>query len=184
MSPEVGGLIVAGSYVPKTTTQLDALVKKSGDRLTTITISVNELLKSEADSATVIRDAVAKAETELKARRDVLIMTSRDLVRGKDERESLDIGNTVANALVQFMEQLQTRPRYIIAKGGITSSDMASKSLGMRCATVVGQAAPGVPLWRCDEPTSKMPGLPFIVFPGNVGGEDTLFEVVDGWRIV
>ena len=67
-------------------------------------------------------------------------------------------------------------------QGGITSSDMATKGLRMRCATVVGQAAPGVPLWRCDEDTSKWSGIPYIVFPGNVGSESTLFEVVDGWR--
>ena len=60
---------------------------------------------------------------------------------------------------------------------------MATKGLKIKCAQVVGQAAPGVPLWECFEESSKWPGLPFIVFPGNVGGVDTLYEVVEGWRI-
>jgi uncharacterized protein YgbK (DUF1537 family) len=60
---------------------------------------------------------------------------------------------------------------------------MATKGLGMRRALVVGQAAAGVPLWRCDEPTSKFTSLPYVVFPGNVGSEDTLYEVVERWRV-
>ena len=60
---------------------------------------------------------------------------------------------------------------------------MATKALRMKAATVVGQAAPGVPLWECHEETSKWSGIPFIVFPGNVGSPEALFQVVDGWRI-
>lgn len=52
----------------------------------------------------------------------------------------------------------------------------------MKRATIVGQAAPGVPLWRCDELTSRHRGVPFVVFPGNVGGEGTLSELVEGWH--
>lgn len=52
----------------------------------------------------------------------------------------------------------------------------------MKIATVVGQAAPGVPLWECLEETSKWKGIPYIVFPGNVGSNDTLFDVANGWR--
>lgn len=53
----------------------------------------------------------------------------------------------------------------------------------MKRALIVGQAAPGVPLWRCDEPGAKWPGLPYVVFPGNVGGEDGLYQVVERWRL-
>jgi uncharacterized protein YgbK (DUF1537 family) len=59
---------------------------------------------------------------------------------------------------------------------------MATKGLGMKIATVVGQAAPGVPLWECLEESSKWHGIPYIVFPGNVGSAEELFNVVNGWR--
>jgi uncharacterized protein YgbK (DUF1537 family) len=78
---------------------------------------------------------------------------------------------------------IDIRPRYIIAKGGITSSDTATKGLRMKRARVLGQAAPGVPLWRCDEETSRHRGVPFVVFPGNVGTDDTLAEVVEAWAM-
>ena len=70
-----------------------------------------------------------------------------------------------------------------MVQGGITSSDMATKGLNMKKAMIVGQAAAGIPLWRCDEETCKHPGLPYVVFPGNVGGNETLYDVVNGWRV-
>lgn len=182
LDKKVGGLIIAGSYVPKTTAQLKTLREKSGDKLTTIELSVKELLSSESAATTAITNAISQAESEIQRGQDVLIMTSRDLITGKDERESLNIGSVIAKNLVRFLQDLTTRPRYVIAKGGITSSDMATKGLRMKCATVVGQAAPGVPLWECFEESSKWAGIPYIVFPGNVGSEGTLFEVVKGWR--
>ena len=182
LSPTVGGLIIAGSYVPKTTSQLETLQQRSGTDLTTIVLDVPKLLQSKQSDADEISHAIAQAEKEISRGQDVLLMTSRDLVTGDDEARSLDIGTVVANALVAFLSGLTVRPRYIIAKvrsirgwerlnadveqGGITSSDAAKRSLGMKRALVVGQASSGVPLWRCDEETSKFRGLPFVVWPG------------------
>lgn len=182
LNKSVGGLIIAGSYVPKTTAQLKTLREEAGDKLTTIELQVDDLLQSEDVADSKVQDAITYAQREIERGQDVLIMTSRKLITGKDERESLNIGSVVAKSLVKFLQGLQTRPRYIVAKGGITSSDMATKGLKMKSATVVGQAAPGVPLWECFEETSKWAGIPYIVFPGNVGSEDTLYEVVKGWQ--
>ncbi|KAM5345244.1 hypothetical protein ACJ41O_011106 [Fusarium nematophilum] len=183
LSGDAGGLIIAGSYVPKTTAQLESLRNLSGDALTSIVLDVRKLLQSPDDASNEVQNALATAEAEIKRGQDVLVMTSRELIVGDDEAKSLDIGSTVARALVSFLKKLEQKPRYVIAKGGITSSDMATKGLRMKRALIVGQAAPGVPLWRCDEPESKWPGLPYVVFPGNVGTENTLFEVVNGWRV-
>ncbi|KAM0548081.1 hypothetical protein ACHAPJ_010139 [Fusarium lateritium] len=182
LSKSVGGLIIAGSYVPKTTAQLDALVQKSGNNLTTITLNVRALLESDQAAKADVEKAIELASEQIKQGQDVLIMTSRELVVGKDEVESLDIGSKVALALVSFLQGLQQKPRYIIAKGGITSSDMATKGLRMKRALIVGQAAPGVPMWRCDELESKWPGLNYVVFPGNVGQNDSLYEIVRQWK--
>lgn len=51
-------------------------------------------------------------------------------------------------------------------QGGITSSDLATKALEAKCAKIVGQALPGVPLWQLG-PESRHPGVPYIVFPGE-----------------
>lgn len=116
LSSSVGGLIIAGSYVPKTTSQLEVLRTRGGDKLTSIVIDVRRLLESEQKDLKEIADAVALAEKEISRGQDVLVMTSRELVKGDDERQSLNIGSTVAKALVSFLVDLKTRPRYIVAK--------------------------------------------------------------------
>lgn len=180
---KTGGLIVAGSYVPKTTAQLKFLRQSRGDKLAVIELEVAQLIASRDAAATTIADAASEASRELGSGMDVLVMTSRTLVKGDDPLSSLEIGSKVAEALVQLVELIQVRPRYIIAKGGITSSDAATKGLRMRRARILGQAAPGVPLWRCDEQTSRYPGVPYVVFPGNVGSEQLLAEVVEDWAV-
>jgi uncharacterized protein YgbK (DUF1537 family) len=178
-----GGLIVAGSYVPKTTSQLQRLRERRGSKLHTIELDVENLIAPSKESDDFVKAAVKDATERIKSGEDVLVMTSRKLVTGKDAHSSLEIGGKVASALVRIVENLEVRPRYIIAKGGITSSDAASKGLKMKRAMVLGQAAKGVPLWRCDEPTSRHTGVPFVVFPGNVGTEDTMADVVERWAL-
>ena len=38
--------------------------------------------------------------------------------------------------------------------------------MGARRAEVVGQALPGIPIWKLGE-GSRHPGIPYIVFPGD-----------------
>ncbi|KAF3759934.1 Aldo/keto reductase [Cryphonectria parasitica EP155] len=178
-----GGLIIAGSYVPKTTVQLDSLVQGRGTDLETIMLDVSELLRSPETVHGTLLDAANRAGTWITQGRDVLVMTSRELVTGADELSSLKIGSAVAEALVAFLRFLVPRPRYVIAKGGITSSDAATKGLMFRRAEIAGQAASGVPIWRCSESTSKWPEIPYAVFPGNVGERDTLRDLVASWAV-
>jgi uncharacterized protein YgbK (DUF1537 family) len=53
----------------------------------------------------------------------------------------------------------------------------------MKRRMVVGQVVPGVLLWRCDEPTSRNAEVPYVVFPGNVGDEDSLADFVERWAL-
>ncbi|PYH45686.1 uncharacterized protein BP01DRAFT_356313 [Aspergillus saccharolyticus JOP 1030-1] len=203
-----GAFILAGSYVPKTTAQLNCLTTRHGpngtNSLAILTLDVPALLHSYTDPdlhTKTIASLIHEAQTSLLAGKDTLVMTSRDLVTSpntggqqqqqqqQQEQEeenpnlNLQIGSRVAGAMVEVLRGVvqRVRPRYIIAKGGITSSDAATKGLGIKRAMVVGQAAPGVPVWRCNEPTSRHAGIPFVVFPGNVGGEETLSDLVEAW---
>ncbi|KAL4987945.1 NADP-dependent oxidoreductase domain-containing protein [Aspergillus falconensis] len=176
-----GGLILAGSYVPKATEQLKSLIDGQGSDLQVITLGVEDLLRSPEHAEQTALNAADKAGQFILKGQDVLVMTSRDLITGGDSISSLKIGRIIAAALVLFVRTLIPRPRYIIAKGGTTSSDAACKGLRMRRARVLGQVAPGVLLWRCNEPTSKFSGIPYIVFPGNVGEVDTLRDLVAAW---
>jgi uncharacterized protein YgbK (DUF1537 family) len=79
--------------------------------------------------------------------------------------------------MVDVAQRLTTPPRYVIAKGGITSNDLALKAFGVHQATVPGQVAPGIPCWVLGE-EARFPGVPYVIFPGNVGTPQTLAEVI------
>lgn len=97
LDPKVGGLIIAGSYVPKTTAQLKVLREKSGDDLKVIELQVQELLESPEVATRCVTEAQNLAAEYIEKGEDVLVMTSRDLVTGKDGTESLNIGATVVS---------------------------------------------------------------------------------------
>ncbi|KAL4036028.1 hypothetical protein IC575_004750 [Cucumis melo] len=178
-----GGLIVVGSYVPKTTKQVQELKSRCGLFLRCIEVSAAKLsMSTEEEREEEIKRAAMLADIYLKAHKDTLVMTSRELITGKSPLESLEINVKISAALVEIVQRINTRPRYILAKGGITSSDIATKALGAKCARIIGQALSGVPLWQLGH-ESRHPGVPYIVFPGNVGNSEALAEVVGAWAL-
>lgn len=172
-----GGLIVVGSYVPKSSEQLARLLATG---VTALEVRVDALLSDGARADEIARVA-AEADAHLAAGSDVAIYTSRVLITGADAASSLAIGNTVSDGLVAMVRAIQARPRYLLAKGGITSSDVATKGLGIKRALVLGQLLPGVPVWRAGA-ESRFPGMAYIVFPGNVGGPDAVADAVTALR--
>ncbi len=105
------------------------------------------------------------------------LYTSRELITSVNATESLAIGRRVSAGLVGVVRGLATKPRFLLAKGGITASDVATQGLGIKKALVMGQILPGVPVWQAG-PESRYPGMATIIFPGNLGGPEALVEVV------
>ncbi len=169
-----GGLTVVGSYVPKTSAQLAALLAASA--VIPIELDVTALL-DDARRAAVLTTALAHINAALAAGRDTVVYTSRELITSPDAAASLAIGRRVSDALIHLVQHLAVVPRYLIAKGGITSSDTATLGLGVRRALVLGQALPGVPVWQLGA-EAKFPGLGYVVFPGNVGSNTALADLV------
>jgi len=174
------GLIVVGSYVPKTTAQLKHLQQEHGGELAQVELSVPSLF-DESARPQVIADATQAIHANLQAGRDVLLYTSRDLVRRGIEAKNLDVGQLVSSALVEIVQALEANLRFLIAKGGITSSDLATKALKVLRATTVGQILPGVPVWRLGA-ESRRPGLGYVIFPGNVGDQAALSKAYEKLR--
>ncbi len=170
-----GGLIVVGSYVPKTGAQLDFLFGRRD--VIPFEVNVAKCLDSKQRKEMMAERAVA-VEEALSQGRNAAIFTSRKLITGSDMQANLSIGQTVSDTLVGIVEKIGLRPRYIIAKGGITASDVATQALKIQRAMVLGQLMAGVPVWSCG-PETKFPEMPYIVFPGNVGAHDSLAKAVD-----
>jgi len=168
-----GGLFVVGSYVPKTTAQVLALLEQTD--IEPVEVTVTRLLADNGPGEEVER-AAARVNRFLAAGRDVVLYTSRELISGTDAGTSLDIGQIVSHSLIHIVQALDHQPRYLVAKGGITSSDVATQGLGVQRAQISGQVLPGVPVWQLEN-GSRYPGMSFIVFPGNVGDDNALVTI-------
>jgi len=174
-----GGLMVMGSYVEKSTRQLNFLINelsKNNRNFVHLELKTEDLINSGHADKT-ISDLSRQANLQLSSGKTVLMTTSRILMRGKNSLEDLQINETVANALISVVKGIDQVPLFFVAKGGITSSTMATECLGIKKAFVLGQAMAGVPVWECG-PESKFPSLPYVIFPGNVGNESALYELL------
>jgi uncharacterized protein YgbK (DUF1537 family) len=176
---DAGGLIVVGSHVGVTTRQLKALTDQHG-AARIVEIDAEKLLAAETETDTAASYLEQTVETVVAALHDgdVIVHTSRLLIKTDDPAESLRIARTVSAAVVAVVNRtLKTfPPRFVIAKGGITSSDVAAHGLELRHAIVRGPMLPGiVSLWEPVDGPAK--GIPYIVFAGNVGDDDSLAQV-------
>jgi uncharacterized protein YgbK (DUF1537 family) len=158
------GLVVVGSHVGLTTRQVEAV-----QGLREFELDVNAL-----DPEAVGAQVRAALEDD-----DVLVYTSRTPRDG-----GLETAREVSRAVTQVVQTaLEAGPAWMIAKGGITSHDVAVRGLGIRRAQVLGQLLPGmVSVFRPTEADPRAVGMPYVVFAGNVGDENTLAEIVDRFR--
>jgi uncharacterized protein YgbK (DUF1537 family) len=170
-----GGLVVVGSHVAQTTRQLSRLIERRAPHQ--VELDVTSVLGE--DGVAYVQAVAAEAAAAL-ADGDVVVSTSRRLVAPADRDEALAVARRVSTGLVQVVQQvLAVRPpRFVVAKGGITSSDVAARGLGIERAMVRGPMLPGiVSLWEPVDGPAR--GIPYIVFAGNVGGPESLADVVD-----
>ncbi|MEV3936471.1 four-carbon acid sugar kinase family protein [Glycomyces sp. NPDC049804] len=170
-----GGLVVVGSHVPLTTAQLAGL-REARPGTATVELDVHRLIDDRRDAHLEARAAQVAQALETGT---VIVHTTRELVTGRDGDESLAIARQVSSGVVDLVARVLdlAPPRFVIAKGGITSSDTASEALRIRRATVVGPMLPGiVSLWQPEDGPAR--GIPYIVFAGNVGSTDSLAQVV------
>ena len=174
-----GGMVLVGSHVKKTTAQLDALRQSKSGKLEFIEFDVSTGLVPDGLAAEVAR-VVALAEAAIRAGTTAVVFTSRRLMTPDtaDKDEILALSTRISDAVTSVVGRLSVRPRFLVAKGGITSSDVGVKALGVKRARVLGQIRKGVPVWLTGA-ESKFPGMPYIIFPGNVGEVSTLREIVE-----
>ncbi|HHV12424.1 MAG TPA: hydroxyacid dehydrogenase [Clostridiales bacterium] len=171
-----GGIVVIGSHTAKTTEQLLALRH------------MEQLVFFEFNSDLVLEDRLeeeVKRVTELSSMcirqgKTVVTYTRRTvLTLENDTKEDALLRSVkISEAVQQLVQNLTVVPEFVVAKGGITSSDIGVKALQVRKAYVLGQVLPGIPVWKTDA-GSRFPGIPYIIFPGNVGEDDSLRRVLE-----
>lgn len=172
-----GGIIVVGSHTKKTTAQLKALKGVEGIEFIEMNsdlVLTPGALEEEAAALT------ARCSQLIAQGRTCCVSTKRALLTVENDtpEEALLRSVRISDAVQSCVAGLTATPAFVVAKGGITSSDVGVKALRTRRAWVLGQIRPGIPVWRTDE-ASRFPGVPYVIFPGNVGEESTLREAVE-----
>lgn len=170
------GAIVVGSHVSTTTEQLAVL--RAHHSMPEFGVDVREIVDPRARVNYL--DDLTRRVLESASDSDVLIYTTRTVERGLNKQENLRIARLVSDALVQLVSSLASSELgWLVAKGGITSHDLAARGLGIRRARLLGQAFPGlVSVIDPIESDSGVVDMRYVIFPGNVGGADALSDVV------
>lgn len=170
------GLVVVGSHTALTTTQLRVAEGVLG--LATIELDVERILSaSPADLGRLITETATDLCDRLESG-DACLSTSRK-VSGPDGMSGLEVARRVSDALVKVVAEVvgETRLDWVVAKGGITSNEIARQALGARRATVLGQLFEGqVSVWQLEG--GAVEGLRYVVFPGNGGEADSLSRAI------
>jgi uncharacterized protein YgbK (DUF1537 family) len=176
-SPGGHGLVVVGSHVGLTSRQVQTARSRGG--LTEVELDVATLLDPTRRDAHV--EEVTGRVLAALADSEALLYSSRTVVRGSGAAGSLEIARTVSSAVVEVVRGARTaKPAWVVAKGGITSHDVAVHGLGIRRAEIVGQLLPGlVSVFRPVQAPTEVVGIPYVVFAGNVGDDTTLAYVID-----
>ena len=172
-----GGIIVIGSHTEKTTRQMEALKANENIRFVELDAS---LVKDEEAFAKAVDDCIKIEEECIAAGQTVCVYTSRALITADtgDKEDELRLSVKISDAVQSLVGRLSVVPSFVIAKGGITSSDVGTKALAVQKANVLGQIKPGIPVWQTG-PESKFPQTPYVIFPGNVGEDSTLKEAAE-----
>lgn len=173
-----GGIVLIGSHVKKTTLQLEEL-KKTDKDVDFVEFNVRTCFDEKTMEEELTR-IVAYTEQRIANGHTVVIYTSRILLAPANmtSEEKLKLSVRISESVTSIIRRIKIKPRFLIAKGGITSSDVGTKALHVKKARVMGQVKKGIPVWMTGE-ESKFPGIPYIIFPGNVGEAETLKEIVE-----
>jgi uncharacterized protein YgbK (DUF1537 family) len=167
------GAVIVGSHVKKTTEQLQQLLQQPG--IAGIEVEVSQLLgeASEARSR-LLASILQQVEAEHAQGHTAVVYTSRQELTFDDLQTRLNFGETVSGLLMAVIQNLPPDLGFLISKGGITSNDTLSTGLALQTARLLGQILPGVSMVRTPSDHDRLPNLPVVLFPGNVGDAHAL----------
>ena len=121
-----GGLILVGSHVPGSTSQLESLLDLPN--VYGLELEVEKVLRKDKEHTASI---IERANMLLNESKDTVIYTSRNVITGSSPEEYLEIGAIIANAMTAVVAGISATPRYVISKGGMTSSNIILNALNI-----------------------------------------------------
>ncbi len=172
-SNQANGLVAVGSHTDLTNQQVADTLELEGTALIELEA---DLVMDPSTRQQHIVETAGRIAGALQTHH-VVARTSRTVLRSSGEGQ-LDVSQTISAAFTGCIKSAceQYAPGWVIAKGGITSHDLLTQAFGVRLAMVRGQALPGIiPVLEIENPDRRWP---YLIFPGNVGDQMTLAQVV------
>jgi len=167
------GFFAVGSHVRLTTAQLQELLACSG--VGGIEVDARQILNARAATMGAVLRLVRRLSSQGTT---PVLYTSRQEMRFSSVQERMEAGQEISDFLSSVVRDLPYSPSYLVAKGGITSHDILAHGLELVTARVLGQILPGVPVVK-SPPDHRFGEVPYVIFPGNVGGPDALKQVYE-----
>jgi uncharacterized protein YgbK (DUF1537 family) len=192
------GLVLVGSHVPMSTAQLERLLTDRAvptdpapDRSRPVVTEPRGRravapLELDVDtlpdtSGAVLGELQRRLREAHESGFDVALFTSRTERQFATAEERLAFGLEISRVLMTLVREAPPTLGFVLSKGGITSNDVLSTGLGLRTARVVGQIHPGCSVVVTPE-DHRCGSIPVVIFPGNVGDEESLRLVYDRLR--
>ena len=171
------GVVLVGSHVRKTTEQLRRLLQEP--EVKGIEVDVARLRNRPQERAAILKETLDTLNRVFECGQTPVVYTSRQELKFSDIQQRLSFGSVVSSLLMDVVKNLPSQVSFLISKGGITSNDVLSTGLNLRAARLLGQILPGCSVVRTGQQHPQFPNLPVVLFPGNVGSENSL---VDAWH--
>ncbi len=168
------GVVIIGSHVQKTTSQLQELLRAPGT--VGIEVVVGRLLTGTKPEQ-LVEEAIDRLNQVFQSGQTAVVYTSRQELQFPDTATRLQFGITVSETLMSIVQQLPTDIGFLISKGGITSNDVLSHGLKLPTVRLLGQIYPGCSVVQTAANHLRFPLLPVVLFPGNVGDDRALASV-------
>ncbi len=161
-------LLVAGSHTEGATKQLAQISARWGDPEL---VSTDAAMRSPKSAAEMV---IEGARVKIAERNFAIVASERVRLA---EHNTLEHGGKVMEAIIFSVQGLCAYVDVVVAKGGITSAEVARAGIGANEGWVLGQILPGISIWRVQDRNGRE--LLYVVVPGNVGDPDTLMKVLE-----
>lgn len=165
------GLIIVGSHTQKTTAQLTELLQLETVEGIEIDVQQCQTLQSRDQ---LKRFTLAQIQQIRQAGRTPVLFTSRAVVKDDDASRNLQFGENITAFFLEAIAQLPPDLGFIISKGGNTTNAILQRGLQVPMIRLIGQIIPGCCLVQTENDHPQFPGLPVVLFPGNVGDRHSL----------
>ncbi len=150
--------MVCGSHTTGATAQLAPVIDQWG---TPIVVDTADAL-DDPDAAG--NQAAERVLAHLDTRSFAVVMSERDRA---SEHNTLNHGERIMAALTTVVRGALPHVSVVVAKGGITSAEVARTGIGATSALVLGQVRAGVSVWQLEDRDGR--DILYVVVPGNVG---------------